>query len=478
MATNEFDPDQFDWGTDGPGIDLDDLDPSVVEAAAFAALKAQESTYGWRYLRKSERKEGAGRLYRVKYFMPEDKREFFEREFPGYTFVWDSARSHHDHPVAHLCTELNELDMVEDLVSKGEVWIDLFGNGKRDRKYRRKCINLYTMATAKDYLRNQNPGPNDLEYDIERLCNPDDRLGKINCVTVTHALYYLPIDDIGRIVNTSKGRRMRALIHRHKDTQGELNAGEQVYTVDENGWVKQVNAATGEKYEHPTLEGLFHQTTARTKWGGVTWTLRAGGGDSYILDFVGCPNELCGVYRNIKVLKEKSWEVFSYKNLTVKKFLHWTWMSATTQKGEVMLQDVDLFNKLRRYVAGKSRSVRLKTETMNYARRLCNKADIISIHGGGAHEIPIAAMADYVEVAFYVDVRAELDVALSFHKENHVMLKALNSYYDEGTMPIDFTIATGCAIVSTTALTKASATVLGQVRELERVKQFERQYLY
>jgi len=327
-------------------------------------------------------------------------------------------------------------------------------------------------------LRNQVLGPNDLPYDSDRLCNPEDMLGKINMVTVTHALYYMSIPEIARIVNTQSGRRVRALIHRHKDTRGELNAGEQAYTVGEDGWVQQINAATGEMYEHPTLEGLFHQTTAKTEFGGVVWTIRAAGGDSYILDFVACPNDLCGEYKNIQVLKEKSWEVFHYNNVTVKKFLHWTWMSATTRKGEVQISDIDLLTKLRRYVAGKARNTKLKTETMNYARRLCNKADIIAIHGGGAHEIPVASMTDYVELAFYVDMRDELEVALSFHKENHVMVNALNKYYESGKMPTDFTMLTGLAMVSTSTLTKASAGVLESVREFESRNRRAIQHMY
>jgi len=478
MTDNNYDPDQFDWGPETPGIEVNDIGPDVVESAVQAALDAHEEAFGWRYLRRSDVKESAGRLYRVPYYMPEEKREFFHREFPGYTFVWDGARGHHDHPAAHLCTELNEMEMVEPLVAAGKQWIDLFGNGNRDRKYKRNCLNMYTMATPKDYLRYQSVGITDIPFDMDALCDPSNRLGKINDVTLTHSLYYLSTEMIGRIVNTSSKRRLHALIHRHSETRGELNAGEQQYVISEEGVVTQVNVATGEQYDHPTLEPLFHQTSMQTQSGGVAWTLRKAGGDSYFVEFVACPKEICGEYKNIQFLKKESWEQYDYNNITVRKLLHWTWMSATTAKGSVRLEDTDLLEKIRRYVAGKQRTPRLKTETTNYARRLCNKADIIAIHGGGAHEIPVAKMSDYVEVGFHIDVRAELDIAVSFHRENSVMLSALNKYYDQGTMPKDLVLTTGVAIMSAQALTTGAVHVLDAVRAQEKKNRRMIQHMY
>jgi len=467
---DEYEPDNFDWGEDAPGIDPDVIAPDIIDQAVMAAMNAQEERYGWRYLKKSERKEGAGRLFRCKYYMPEEGRKFFEENFPGYTFVWDGALGHHDHPVAHLCTELGELEMVEDLVRRNEQYIDLFGNGARDRKYKRNCINMYTLATPKDYLRYQNPGVNDVVFDMEKLCGENGVYREIDHITITHALYYLSMEHIGRLVNCSRSRRLHALVHRHSQTHGTLNAGEQEYWVDHNGQVTQKNVATGEYYHHPTLEALFHQFSAKTAFGGVTWTTRAAGGDSFIIEFVGCPNEICSDFVKIEQLKLQSWEEYQYSNIAVQKFLHWTWMSAETADGRVSIEDLDLFSKLRRYVMGKQRTPRLKTETMNYARRLCNKADIISIHGGGAHEIPVASMADYVEVAFYVDVTSELNVALSFHRENAKMTLALNAYYEKGVMPRDFTMLTGAAVVSARTISQAASSVLDNLKQTQEVR--------
>jgi len=468
---DEYDPENFDWGSDDtPGIDVDSVGPDIIEQLVQAALNAHENRYGWRYLKKSDRKEGAGRLFRVKHYVPEEKREFFEREFPGYTFVWDGALGHHDHPVAHLCTELNEIEMVDRLVESGEQYIDLFGNGGRDRKYQRNCVNMFSLKTPKDYIRYQNRMSTDIEYDMEKLTDRAGALGKINHITMTHSLYYLTLEDVARIVNVHSGRRLHALVHRHSQTHGSLNSGEQEYWVDHNGIVTQRNISTGEYYRHKTLEPLFHQYSAKTAFGGVAWTARAAGGDSFILEFVGCPNEICTVYENIQVLKSRSWEEYSYANISVQKFLHWTWMSATTTEGIVTVEDLDLFDKLRRYVAGKSRTPRLKTETMNYARRLCNKEDIISIHGGGAHGIRVACMKDYVEIAFRVDMKSELDIALSFHKEDRKIIGALNAYYEKGEMPRDFTALTYAATVSARTVSDAAFCVLENIKQAQEVR--------
>jgi len=466
---DEYNPDNFDWGEDAPGVILDDVGLDIVDQAVMAALEAHEGTFGWRYLKKSDRQEGAGRLYRCKFYMPEYGQKFFEREFPGYTFIWDGALGHHDHPVSHLCNDLNEIEMVEPLVSSGELWVDLFGNGNRDRKYKRKCVNMYTLSTAKDYIRYQYKGSTDVPYDLDKLCDPNGIYGKIDHITCTQGLYYLSMEQIGRIVNVHSGRRFHALVHRHMKTRGELNAGEQEYSVDGNGVVTQINVATGEFYRHPTLEPLFHQFDAKTSYGGVAWTVKAAGGDAYIIDFVGCPNQVCTEFVNVQELKEKSWQEYEYRSISVQKFLHWTWMSATTASGRVLIEDLELFEDLRRYVAGKQRTPRLKVETMNLARRECNKRDIISIHGGGHSEIPVASMSDYVEVAYYIDAQSELDIALSFHKENLRTVTALNKYYESGVVPRDFTLITGAAGVSARTISDAASYVLDSVVKAQDV---------
>jgi len=49
-------------------------------------------------------------------------------------------------------------------------------------------------------------------------------------------------------------------------------------------------------------------------------------------------------------------------------------------------------------------------------------------------------MTDYVNAAFYADVKHELEVALMYHRENKEAVDALNKYIVEGRVPTDFTL--------------------------------------
>lgn len=462
-ATNTFDEDDFDWGDDTPGITLADVHVDIAQEAVMAALRSNETAFGWTYLLGSDRKPTKGRVFRVKHFIGEEDRKFFTDNWPGYTFIWDCAVEHHDHPRSHLANELNEIEALEGWTKDGEVFLDMFGNPGRAKKYKRSAIILRNKNTAKDYIRHQYGDGRCVNFNMEALCDPKSTIGKVDRVFLNQALYYLTKNDIARILHTSERRVIKAVIHRHSQTWGELNGGEQEYRVSEEGIVEHINVRTGEKYVHPSLEAMFRQNTARTEFGGIAWTTRALGGDAFLLEFVGCPNELCEEYKPLQFLKTKSWEEYSYSNITVKKCLGWVWMTASTTKGVVKIEDLNLFNTLRRYAACKQRTPGLHTEMASLARRLTNKADIISIHGGGASDIPIASMADYVEVAKYIDMRHEIEIAVSMYKENVDIMGALNAYYATGALPADFTRTTKVVKKVTSVATKVAKGFVGDV---------------
>lgn len=442
-----YDPDMFDWEEDAPpGIPISALPEGTIEMAIDAALQATDAAFGWHWAKKEKLVDQAKKIFKHKTIVPsEEQREWIRAEWPEYHHVFSDASRHHDHPVAHITTELNEIEMVAPLVAEGNTWIDLFGNSQRDTKYRRKAINVYGLKTPKDYLRYQHIDNKDVLYNIDEICDPTSRLGRLNDITCTHALYYVPMEDIGRMMHTSRNRRLRALVHRHPESSGTMSFGEIKYSVDETGWVRQTNVVTGEMYEHPSLEALFHQSSAATAAGGVAWTTRKMGGDTFLIEFVGCPKELCKAFVPLHKIQPASRVQVTSGTVSIHRFLHWTWTKTDSVNGSVHLYDTDLLSKLRRYVSGKSRTPRLKTELANLARRLTNKADIISIHGGGAHEVDICQLQDYVNAAFYMDVAHELEVALAFHKKNAEMVKMLNSFYDDGKMPNDISIATKVA---------------------------------
>lgn len=437
--TNEFDnfdPDQFDWEGD-TGISPCDNYDTVVEAAFAAALAVHEDSFGWTYVRESELRERARKLYNVKVVMPEEHREWFEKTWPEYVFVWNQATQHHDHPRSHLCTELNEMEVVQELLKHDTPYIDLYGNPGRNAKYKRPCLTLYDFKGPRDYIRYQNAHkfPRAARLSWKKLVGEGYSMGRrrIHDIVGTHCLYYLGLDAVGQFVNAHQQNRAHFIVHRHPESSGTLNAGELAYSVSSEGIVRQKNVLTGEMYEHPSVEALFHQNSAKTKYGGVTWTARKLGGDTFLLQFVGCPSEVCGDYVPFKHLETPVEEVVN--EVKVKRFLHFTWVTYRTSDNVVYLEDAGLLRKLRRYVAGKARNPRTKAELVNYAKRLVNKEDIISIHGGGAHEIHVGELCDYVEAAFYMDIRHELEIAITHWRNNATMVSALNAYMEKGEMP-------------------------------------------
>jgi hypothetical protein len=435
----QFDPNQFDWGSDD-GIVLGDDHDTVVEAAFAAALAVHEQGFGWTYLRQSELRECARKLYHVKVVMPEEHRSWFEKEWPEYVFLWDKATQHHDHPRSHLVTELNEMEVVNELISHDMPYVDLYGNPGRNAKYKRPCLTLYDFKSPRDYIRYQHAKnfPRAARLDWERLVRGGYSVGKrrVHNVVGTHCLYYLGLEAVGQFVNAHPENRMHFTVHRHPESSGTLNAGELAYAVSSEGHVIQKNVLTGESYEHPSVEALFHQFNCKTKAGGLAWTTRKLGGDTFLIQFVGCPSEICEDYVPFKYLETPVEEVIN--EVKVRRFLHFTWTTYRTDGGPVYLEDAGLLHKLRRYAAGRVRNPRTKTELFNYAKRLVNKEDIISIHGGGAHEIQVAVLSDYVEAAFYMDVRHEVEVAITHYKKNQELVAALNAYMEKGEMPTSF----------------------------------------
>lgn len=452
MSDDEYNPDSFDWGDPAGGIPVTEFDVDIMQAAVSAALDVHDKQFSWAYMARADVNPSKLKLFRATVMVPETDahgnrlREILENIWTCYTFVWDTAHQQHDHPFGHTMRELAELDMVGD---SGEKAIDLFGTPSRNSKYQRRTITLYTLKSARDYLRYQNLTALCLEFDMEMLCDPKSELGKIMKIVCTHSIYYLQMADIARIVNTDGRRRLSALIHRHPETHGFLNYGEQEYWVSTEGVVTQKNVLTGQTYTHPSMEALFHQESATTAFGGVAWTIRTAGVDSYVVEFVAAPNSSCAEYVPLKKLKQHTRETITSRDVTVHKFLGWSWIVSKKNGRTVALDDVDMFNRLRNFVALKPRTPKLRTLCANLALRLNNKEDIIAIHGGEHHDIPAAMLGEYVEAALYFDAEREYRVAIAHWKDNKDMVKALNAYYESGSIPLD--LEKLCSVTSTVA---------------------------
>jgi len=189
------------------------------------------------------------------------------------------------------------------------------------------------------------------------------------------------------------------------------------------------------------MEPLFHTDSCRVLGSrvGLAWDINRLAGDTYHVKFVLCDPRGCSKLTDPWQLIKTKREVTIRGDVTVYRILGMEWYVYSSNGGNIVLHDVDLFDRLRRAVAGKDRSTRARTELMNLCRRLANKNDIISVHQGFYHNVDPELMTDYVSAAFYCDVDHELEVAIKYHRENKAAVDALNKYYTQGIVPPDYT---------------------------------------
>jgi len=452
-----FDIDDFDWGDEEiKPIPVDSIAPNLHEmmqaAIGHATIKPKKVSYATR----GEDKLPGQEVRRMVYYMPVEKREYFEEHYPTLKFQWETAYKHTDHPRSRLARELTESEMVDPILGASKPYIDYCGSGSRNVKAGRNAITLYAKFTPKDYLSYQRTQVGDRILDWKKLISGlyEVEGKRVHDLCITHALYYLSLKQIGEFVNAHPMNRVHATVHRHREAHGFLNGGEQEYWVSEKGDVTQRNTRTGETYSHVSMEALFHQWSAKTMFGGVAWTARELPGDTFLMEFVGCPNKVAAPFVALSFLQPESRSVTSTNNMVVKTFLGWTWMSTRWNGQEVLLDNVELLEKLRLYISGRKRSPAEKTALWNHARRLCNERDVISMHGGNVMRIDSQSlMVHYVECAFYMDVRRELEVAISYAQENNDLVVALNKYYETGIAPTTHNLTSKVIKVAVGAIT-------------------------
>jgi len=422
---DEFDPNNFDWDDDG----LSEADVQIHDVIRETALKALSRPDPIRYVRPDAHDENRPRpMFINRYALTPTQLTQLELITQGWVVDCNHARLRHDHPLGHIGRELQEYEMVEPF--RNEAYIDMYGNPGRNAKYGRCAVTMGGFHTPKQYLR----------YYEKRGMVPVDIDGIIagkysdsKNISNTHALYYEKLENIAKLCNA--GFMYHALIHRHSQAHGFLNFGEQEYWVDMNGTVRQQNVATGEMYEHPTCEPFFHQSSAKTQYGGITWDIRQAGPDSYVLRFVACPDTMCEEFRTLSQLASSDASIVVVDDVTVHSFLGYKWYTKGSGKSGVRLVDTDLLEKLRRYIAGRKRTPEQRENLMNFCRRNCNKNDVISVHSGVYHKIPPEQMTDYVNTAFYMDIKHEIESAIYFETKYAIQRQALNDYYEKGTLP-------------------------------------------
>jgi hypothetical protein len=315
----------------------------------------------------------------------------------------------------------------------------VWGNASRHRRMGHVGAKVVTSKNVPhDWFRNR--GMDEAVTDVDSFLKGRGHL-RYRLFLATHALYYMSLEDVACWLGANPDAEFHGVIHRHDKSKGHLNKGELKYTVDADGYAHQVNPLTGFTYSHRSMEPLFRTDSCRLFGGkvGLTWDINKLAGDNYHVKFVLCDPENCTKILDPWSIIKHDREVTIRGDVTVYRALGFEWYVYHGSDGRVLLDDVELYDRLRRTIAGKERSPRAKADLMAMCRRLANKNDIISIHQGFCHEVSPDKMTDYVNAAFYTDVQHELEVALMYHRENKEAVVALNRFIVEGHVPTDLT---------------------------------------
>jgi len=431
-----YDTEEFDWeGNESIVTAQSDVDQieKLVRTALQATAPVEDA-----WLRPSKVDDDRARIsYNVRYALDKEQKDNISSLVGDIRTLTFNASEYHDHPLSHCITEISE-----DLVVRkfgNEPFVSVYGNQARHRRMGHVgAITVSNRHVPHDWFRNR--GQEESVHDMHEFLTQRSHL-KYRLFLDTHGLYYSQLEDVARWLGGNPEAEYHAIIHRHGQSHGRINKGELEYQVSDDGMVTQTNPLTGFTYTHKTMEPLFHADSCRVMGGkvGLTWDINRLAGDTYHIKFVLCDPRGCAKLTDPWDLIKSKREVTIRGDVTIYRILGMEWYVYSSADGNKVLHDVDLFDRLRRAVAGKERSTRARTELMNLCRRLANKNDIISVHQGFYHNVDPDLMTDYVSAAFYCDVDHELEVAIKYHRENRAAVDALNKYYIQGIVPPDYT---------------------------------------
>jgi len=432
-----YDPDQFDW--DGHGtVEEDQSQDEEVESVLRQALAATTPVED-RWLRPSAVDNDRARVqYNCPYTLTKDQKEGLEELIGDTRTITYNASGYHDHPLSHCVTEISE-DMVVRTFGTTP-FVSVWGNHSRHRRAGHVGAKVVTDRNVPhDWFRNR--GYEEVTTDMSSFIKGRGHM-QYRLFLAVHALYYMRLEEVALWMAGNPDAEFHAVVHRHNKSHGRLNHGEIEYSTDSDGIVTQVNPLTGFKYKHRSVEPLFHVDSCRLFGGsvGLTWDINRLAGDAYHIKFVLCDPLLCHKVVDPYAIIGREREVFISGDVTTYRALGFEWYVYHNGGEPRLLEDVDLYDRLRRTIAGKARTPAAKADLMAMCRRLANKQDIISIHQGFYHKVAPEDMSLYVEAAFYADVQKELETALKFHRENRKAVETLNAWIIEGRTPVDLTV--------------------------------------
>jgi hypothetical protein len=258
----------------------------------------------------------AKRVFPLRFALSQAETKTMHERYPQWIFV-SVGSDNHDHPVAHACTQINTFLTLEGL--KAGRYLDLHGNptsnerfnGLRGQKKRVTIDTVVQLATAKDYIRKATKwGPAVSDKGVTRYIESDIRdlpskhaaqMALYDGLLSFHTLYYYrEMGQLAKLLNSTKGKILTAIIHKFDGTKGNLNKGEQEWVKEVKSGIPtitQTNVHTGETYEHPSPDIWFNSKAWAPMFiededldaPALAWTMNRQCDDSYIVTIVAVP---------------------------------------------------------------------------------------------------------------------------------------------------------------------------------------------
>jgi len=221
----------------------------------------------------------------VGFRLKKDEFDILHAEFPDYHFHQYKSDGH-DHPISHVKTQVAAYEALLAFRRKGKKIIDIHGNPASNSNMKRilglDIVTFVTLVTAKDHIRAATKWAaseyTEVPYvrDLATSAAAMEILEKADAMVSIHTAYYYSMEEVSSMMSLMKDKAtFTCIMHKFDGAAGSLNNGE-LQWKKVGGRITQVNASTGESYEHPDNSRWFSQGT----WAPMT-RVQAAESDNY-----------------------------------------------------------------------------------------------------------------------------------------------------------------------------------------------------
>jgi hypothetical protein len=222
---------------------------------------------------------GTRKIFQTHFCLTPAQLEYLQKMYPHIWFLTGDRM--HDHPVAHITTQIATRALTERLQKDPSVKavLDLHGNpasniknsrfsGKRFDTVVEKCLPADFIRAATKWVSVEKK-EGDLSDVYEATMRDFStfptaewvaRLPQYTDFLAVHTQYYHQQGEMAALVNASPGSRYHAIIHKFDGLEGTMNNGEQTWYKEQVHGIDHVfqeNVVTGRTYSHPANDWIF-----------------------------------------------------------------------------------------------------------------------------------------------------------------------------------------------------------------------------